>query len=603
MMLLLALIAVASPQVPRPTWPSIPAIAYSVRLTPEHPELVEVTIRLDHAPATVQLAMKIHPEYNGNYWRAIDTVRVEGSADDGRAGVVRQDSTLWRVSLPGGHGVIRYRLRVEPQPPDQREAWQTAVRTDGAMLNSPDIFLYLPEFAAAPVTVDLDVPPSWRIATALASTGTLRRLTAPDAAALLDAPILMGALRWWSFTEGGIAFHLVYWPLPDAVPFDTLAFADGIRRITHEAMAVFGRGPGPRYSFLVVDGATDALEHGGSVTIGVPSRWLAPDPHASMGQLAHEFFHTWNLVAIHPAGFNRLSHGAARRTTGLWFGEGVTLYYADLLRRRAGLAAQAPTRLERLATMLERYYGSPAIQRVSPERASLAYEDPWSLNHDGTGGYYLQGELLGNLLEARLRTATGDRIGLDAVMRTLLRQSRTPGDGGYTSQSLERTFEAACRCHLDQLFETEVRGPGPIDPAPLLGRLGLRMIVDSAPAEDSAGHPLPDFRLGAKLAEGPGVLRLALSNPGTLWARAGLETGDALVSVGDSAITSFDQLQRVLHRLQVGDSTVVQVRRGEQPTRVAVVIAGYRRPRVRFVDAPDLTAEQRRRRAAWLVGR
>jgi len=36
---------------------------------------------------------------------------------------------------------------------------------------------------------------------------------------------------------------------------------------------------------------------------------------------------------------------------------------------------------------------------------------------------------------------------------------------------------------------------------------------------------------------------------------------------------------------------------------VAVAVTGYKRPRVGFVDAADVSPEQRARRQAWLVGR
>ncbi|HEY7027000.1 MAG TPA: hypothetical protein VH438_05305, partial [Gemmatimonadales bacterium] len=79
-----------------------PTIAYSLRIDPGHLDVVEVAIRLDHAPNTLRLAMKVHPEYDAQYWRYLDSVRVEGSANDLQAGVTREDSTLWRVTLPGG---------------------------------------------------------------------------------------------------------------------------------------------------------------------------------------------------------------------------------------------------------------------------------------------------------------------------------------------------------------------------------------------------------------------------------------------------------------------------------------------------------------------
>ncbi|HEY2026730.1 MAG TPA: hypothetical protein VGG78_06950, partial [Gemmatimonadaceae bacterium] len=141
---------------------------------------------------------------------------------------------------------------------------------------------------------------------------------------------------------------------------------DGIRRLVSSASAVFGSAPVRDYYFLLQDGASDALEHHASLTMGLPSSRLARDPHASLPELAHEFFHTWNLVAIHPDSYGALSYQPAVPTGGLWMGEGVTLYYADLLLRRAGLDDSASSRLAHLAELLTRYYAAPWRTRVSP---------------------------------------------------------------------------------------------------------------------------------------------------------------------------------------------------------------------------------------------
>jgi len=128
-----------------------PTIAYSLRIDPDHFDVVEVAIRLDNAPNTLRLAMKVHPEYDAKYWRYLDSARVEGSANDSKAGVAREDSTLWRVSLPGGHGTVYYRIHIQPDKNPVRRAWRPFLRPSGGLINSPDFFLYLPDFANAPV--------------------------------------------------------------------------------------------------------------------------------------------------------------------------------------------------------------------------------------------------------------------------------------------------------------------------------------------------------------------------------------------------------------------------------------------------------------------
>ena len=576
-----------------------PTIGYSLRIDPDHLDVVEVAIRLDNAPNTLRLAMKVHPEYDAKYWRYLDSARVEGSANDSKAGVAREDSTLWRVTLPGGHGTIHYRIQIQPDRDPVRRAWRPFLRPSGGLINSPDFFLYLPDFTNAPVTLRLDVPAGWHIATALESHGTPARFGAPNAAALLDAPILLGDLREWQFRDRKTAFHVLYWPLPNATPFDTTAFVDELRRLVASTLNVFGRAPSPSFFFLIQDGADDALEHRASVTLGVQSAELAGNPRASLREIAHEFFHTWNLVAIHPDNYLELSYQAARRTTGLWWGEGVTLYYADALPRRAGLMDTTVSRLDHLADLLRYYHGSWTA-RIPPERASLAFEDSPIANPDATGGYYTQGELLGGEIDALVRDSTHEARGLDDIMRALYRQSAN--GRGYTSATLEAVVDSVCGCRLQHLFATQVRGNALIDAAPIVARLGYKLVVDTVAAIDSAGSPLPDRRLGLYSAADGAPLIIVVNNPATAWRMAGLQTGDELVALNDIAIAGYDDLHAALEALRIGDTAAVDIRRAGVPMRIHAPVLGYTRPRVRFPEAPNVTSEQRARRVRWLAG-
>jgi hypothetical protein len=54
--------------------------------------------------------------------------------------------------------------------------------------------------------------------------------------------------------------------------------------------------------------------------------------------------------------------------------------------------------------------------------------------------------------------------------------------------------------------------------------------------------------------------------------------------------------------LRIGDTVLVDIRRGGMPMRIRAPVTGYARPRVRFVDTPNVTPGQRARRARWLAG-
>jgi predicted metalloprotease with PDZ domain len=588
---------VAAVSVAPPGRSPVPTIAYTVRVDSAHPETIAVTMRLSGASERLRLAMKVHQEYDAQFWRYLEFGRVTGSANDQGASVTRRDTTLWELALPGGRGEVHYTLRL-PAEPARRDSWRTTVRADGALLNSPDVFLYLPELTQLPSTVDLIVPASWRVATALDADRRPTRLRAPDAATLLDAPILLGALRQWSFDDRDAHFTVSYWPLPTPVPFDTAALVQGIRRLSHAALDLFGSMPTRRYDFLIQDGAGDALEHRSSVATGMASADLARDPRSHMFELAHEFVHTWNLVAIHPDTYGELANHKAPPTRGLWWGEGVTLHFADVLLRRGGVYDSTNSRAEHIAGLLSRYYGAPWLRRVSPEAASLAFGENLTTNPNATGGYYLQGELIANAIDAAIRDSTDDRRGLDDVLRALYARSRTTH--GITDGEWRATADSVCGCRLVQLFAAQVSATGPIDLSRAMARIGYRIVVDTIPSVDNAGNPVPDARLN--MIPGDSAVTLIVSYESSSWAKAGLRTGDILTNLNGVRVRGFPDFIAQLRRFRIGDVVPVDVQRAGQPLHFDVTIAGFDRPRARIIDAPAPTAAQLARRARWRLG-
>jgi hypothetical protein len=54
--------------------------------------------------------------------------------------------------------------------------------------------------------------------------------------------------------------------------------------------------------------------------------------------------------------------------------------------------------------------------------------------------------------------------------------------------------------------------------------------------------------------------------------------------------------------LRIGDTAAVDIRRAGVPMRIHAPVLGYARPRVQFLEAPNVTSEQRARRLRWLAG-
>jgi predicted metalloprotease with PDZ domain len=576
--LLLALTAPAHPALK-------PSIQYLLRVDSTDLSGWTVEMRLRTVSDTFRLAMAAHPEYDDRYWRYVRDVAVE------RGTVTRVDSAVWQVVAPRGFVTVSYRIALPAVEPGGglRNSWKPFLTPTGGLFGGPHSFMYMLGSEDSLVGVTLELPPSWRIATGLNRTNSPRTFTAPGAAVLIDSPIFAGRLREWRFVEGGVPHRVVYWPLPNATPFDTTAFVAGIQRTVHQAVALFGRTPYREYTFMFEDGAWGGgLEHRNSVTLGAQSVDLARDPNAVIQETAHEFVHTWNLMAIRPVEYRDIDYRTQPPVSSLWFSEGLTMFYADLLLRRAGIPVHDSTRQAHLERLIGSYLANPAYARFSAESiSSVAYNAQPGALGDYTASTHLQGELIGTMLDIMIRNSTAGQKSMDDVMRLLFSRQDVRIDG----RVIENAVESVCNCDVTPFFDAHVRHAAVIDFDRYLGLIGLQAQVTWAPALNN-GEPERDLRIYGWEPGDSGV-RLIISNPASAWGRAGLHSRDRLVALNGAPVRTWPELRTKLLSLHLGDTVRVQVQR-EVPFEATVVVAGFQRPTVRIERLPNATVAQRR---------
>ena len=556
---------------------------------------------MHNVPHVFKLAMATHHEYDDRFWRFIQNFEVTTS--NGNASFVKSDSALWQVTVAGNNATIRYRVNLPQQ--GSHFAHQPFLSSAGGLVGDIHSFMYMPGDTHIVSTVRFQLPRTWQIATGLEPQKNSRVFTASSAETLLDCPALIGHLRKWYFTIHGITHTIAYLPVADPTPFDSAALVNNIKKIVQQAVKIFGSMPYQHYTFLLEDGENGALEHHNSVTLGAPSSRLATNMKELYEELAHEFFHTWNLMCIKPAEYTPLNYGPKQASAGLWFSEGFTMFYADLLLRRAGLPMEDSadsTRITHLQSLIRRYYTDTGNTVVLPGKVSLASNEQPGMLGDYAASVHLQGELLGAMLDFMIRDASSGKQNLDDVMKLMFK--RFSEGKGFYAMDVEQAVKDICLCNAEvhSFFKACVYDGNTIDFNRYLKPGGLQFQLTYAPAKDNDGQRAPDLRVYTWQPTGDSLYHFAVTNPVNCWTRAGIHTGSSIIAFNKKIINNRKDFYTVINTLHIGDTLWVTTKHNESIIEVPVIIEGYNKPVVNIIQLNKSSLRQQELLKQWEKG-
>jgi predicted metalloprotease with PDZ domain len=457
--------------------------------------------------------------------------------------------------------------------------------------------MYVEEMAKMPASVTFLLPEGWKTSTGLISINNKNIYYAQDAKALLYSPAFVGKFQRWTFTERGIPHEIVYWKFSNVTWFDTVLLINNIKRIVHQTINFFGSAPYKNYTFLLHDGAYGAQEYPNSVTIGIPSQNFKRDIIETNEAVAHEYFHAWNSMALRPAGYSEIHHNAQEKVKELWWNEGLTMFYTDLLLRRAGISVDDSTRTMHLQKLIGSYFSNPGNFKISPEKSSLeTNEQP-----GGMGDYYssvhLQGEVIGAMLDLIIRDATNSTKSIDDVMRRMFYDF--PEKKGFSSSDVERTVENICGCDIHPFFEKYINNANIIDFNQYLKLIGKKVQVTWSKAMDNEKSSPDLINIFPWIKRGENVVRIGLRNPESCWGKAGLHTGDKVVTLNNLPINSIPSFRKIQGSLQVGDKAEFMINRNSEIRKVVVTVQGYEVPAAHITSIGKSTSKQKKLFKVW----
>ncbi|MBY0465876.1 MAG: peptidase M61, partial [Burkholderiales bacterium] len=353
-------------------------IHYRVELLDIHAHLYRVTLTIPAPQAGMVLSLPVW--IPGSYLVrefAQHMQCVNATHGGSNAALTQLDKHRWQLASLAAdvdpQTPVDVTCEVYAFDPSVRTAWLDAER---GFFNGTSLCLRVVgrehwphELTIAPVPTGDGAHPlpqaTWQLATGLVplniDANGFGTYTADSYDLLVDTPVEMGHFWRGQFTVRGVPHACVVAGAGSS--FDGARLLADTQRICETEMA-FWHGadaapPFDRYVFMLAasHNGYGGLEHHNSTALICPRSDLPRHASASkalattnppplthkdgytslLGLISHEYFHTWNVKRLRPAEFARHDLDQENHTELLWFFEGFTSYYDDLLLVRAGL--------------------------------------------------------------------------------------------------------------------------------------------------------------------------------------------------------------------------------------------------------------------------
>lgn len=444
-----------------------------------------------------------------------------------------------------------------------------------AHLNMPATFMWVVGQDKRPLTFEFnDIDKyGWKVATQLKHEGS-NVYSAPNLQYMMDSPTELSNYNvssWEVVNTDGKKEKINLTMHSDDNQAVVDNFGKMIQKLVLEEKAVFGELPTydfGEYTFVsdvntAVSG--DGMEHRNSTSITIPAPKVEGNESYLMGVYAHEYFHSWNVKRIRPKSLEPFNFEHANMSSELWFAEGFTQYYGELLLARAGFVT-VDDYTKTIAGLVNQILNTPAAAKYSAAQMSRysvfadagVSIDPNNNVNDFTS-YYTYGGAIALALDLRLRSDFN--MTLDDYMRAVW-LNRGKVMKPYTIPDLQTDLGKATNNpkFAADFFKRYINGTDKNNYEELLAKAGL-VLRKVQPGKGWAG-PLAVTpgrgRAGqVRAADAEGLPILSSTTIGTPVYKAGIDAGDVILKVDGKDIKDQKGFSDAIVDKKPGDKVTV----------------------------------------------
>ncbi len=511
--------------------------------------------------------------------------------------VTRPNPHQWDVTGHDGTINLSYTLFA-----DRADGTYSQIDETHAHINIPATFMYIPTLKERPVQVTFYAREdlNWKAATQLIPLGG-NSFLAPNLQYFMDSPVTLSdhTLKEFKVASGGTEYIIKLALLHEGTEEEADTYFEHIKKIVAQEKAVFGDFPNFDYGeYIFLASYTpyvskDGMEHRNSTVLTNTQGLTEEGMKKNLGTAAHEFFHSWNVERIRPISLEPFDFEKANMSGELWFAEGFTSYYTNLILCRAGIITQDEY-INSLTDTYNSVWKSPALKYFNP--IEMSYQAPLvdaavsidPTNKDNTFiSYYSYGNMLALALDLSLRDK--DDLTLDDYLKliwTKYGKTEIP----YTIENLFFTLrEYAGESFADNFFEKYIFDNQTPDYKKLLGSVAIYLKTNLKKAY---------LGIEVKFNDDDMAVISEYVKKGTPAYTIGLEKGDIIIAIDNQSFSTEEQFKEVLNKLKPGKkSTIVFQRLGNE--KKAIVKLGVN-PMIKVTQYTKPSKKALEKRANWL---
>ena len=517
--------------------------------------------------------------------------------------IMRVDGDSYEVAKHKGSITISYTLYG-----NHADGTYAAIDPESIHLNMPATFLWMKGMDESPIEISFEIPKENKgvIATQLVPTANPNHFTAPGLQYFMDSPTKIGDLKFrqWDINNpDGKHFTMRIALESSATDSEADELAGRVKRIVQEAKAVYGEFPvydHGSYTFIASVNPFvqfDGMEHRNSTMITVPI-----DPFYAVGVqevFSHEYFHNWNVERIRPKTLEPFNFEKSNMSNELWFAEGFTQYYGEMLLARAGLSNEANYQ-QVMASLINAKINTPGALSYSPVQASnhaVFVDAGVSIDKNNYENmftsYYSYGAAIALALDLELQSRF--HKSLDVYMQAMWKRfgkTEIP----YTLVTMQETLASVSDAGFaENFFSKYILGHEMIDYASLFAKAGYDLV------KSAEGRPY--FGINTKAKEHAKLAIAANTIKGTAAYEAGLEVNDEIIKLDDTPVKSTNELNRFLLGKKPGDEMMVTYKHRNIVRQTRVILK--EQPGMELVtfekSGRTVSDEMKKIRASWFT--